>query len=97
MTEKNIDINLQKKRELEYIYEMLVKLGRIAKKSDQTSVAYFIEMAALEALDKAPLHPAASALTEFLGSGPTTLTETLLPAAAPDGAALRGAFDTAAG
>ncbi|WP_170774570.1 helix-turn-helix domain-containing protein [Ruegeria lacuscaerulensis] len=34
----------------------------------------------LEALDKAPLHPAASALTEFLGSGPTTLTETLLPA-----------------
>ncbi|WP_254439314.1 helix-turn-helix domain-containing protein [Ruegeria arenilitoris] len=34
----------------------------------------------LEEIELPPIHPAASALTEFLGSGPSTLTENLLPA-----------------
>ncbi|RBW60292.1 XRE family transcriptional regulator [Ruegeria sp. A3M17] len=34
----------------------------------------------LEEIETPPEHPAASALSEFLGSGPSTLTENLLPA-----------------
>ncbi|WP_170427897.1 helix-turn-helix domain-containing protein [Ruegeria arenilitoris] len=34
----------------------------------------------LDEIELPPIHPAASALTEFLGSGPSTLTENLLPA-----------------
>jgi transcriptional regulator with XRE-family HTH domain len=34
----------------------------------------------LDEIDHAPSHPAASALTDFLGSGPATLTENLFPA-----------------
>ncbi|WP_237212472.1 helix-turn-helix domain-containing protein [Ruegeria lacuscaerulensis] len=34
----------------------------------------------LDEIERAPTHPAASALTDFLGSGPTTLTENLFPA-----------------
>ncbi|MCA0927345.1 helix-turn-helix domain-containing protein [Ruegeria profundi] len=34
----------------------------------------------LDEIDRSPPHPAAAALTEFLGSGPKTLTESLLPA-----------------
>ncbi|WP_254428709.1 MULTISPECIES: helix-turn-helix domain-containing protein [unclassified Ruegeria] len=34
----------------------------------------------IDEIDLPPVHPAASALTEFLGSGPGTLTENLLPA-----------------
>ncbi|WP_226688333.1 MULTISPECIES: helix-turn-helix domain-containing protein [Ruegeria] len=34
----------------------------------------------LDEIDRSPTHPAASALTDFLGSGPTTLTENLFPA-----------------
>lgn len=34
----------------------------------------------LDEIDRAPAHPAAAALSDFLGSGPTTLTENLFPA-----------------
>ncbi|WP_420586825.1 helix-turn-helix domain-containing protein [Ruegeria sp.] len=34
----------------------------------------------LDEIERAPTHPAAAALTDFLGSGPSTLTESLFPA-----------------
>lgn len=51
MPNNDTNSNLDSKQSLEYVYETLIKLGKIAKGAGESSLVYYLEMATLEALE----------------------------------------------